>query len=164
MASIYDVNPSELIKQAGEELKKEIKMPDWAKFVKTGPAKERPPSQPDWFYFRAASILRKVYMHGPIGVNKLRIKYGSKKNRGHKPEHFYRAPGKIIRSILQQLESKQLIKQDAKGHHKGRIITPKGRSFLDKLATQNGPRTSEEKNNGRDAKAGAKASRAAKAS
>lgn len=155
---MYDKDPSEVIKRAGEGLKKEIKMPEWAMFVKTGPAKERPPSQPDWFYFRAASILRKVYMQGPIGVNKLRTKYGSKKNRGHKPEKFFRAPGKIIRNILQQLESNQYIKKDAKGHHKGRIITSKGKSFLDKVSRENGPGTIQAENMGRDAKASIKAS------
>jgi len=43
MASIYDVNAEKLIKKAAEELKKDIKMPEWAKFVKTGAGKERPP-------------------------------------------------------------------------------------------------------------------------
>ncbi len=138
MASIYDINPSELIRLAGTELKKELKMPDWARFVKTGPSKVRPPSEPDWFYLRAASILRKVYMNGPLGVNKLRTKYGAKKNRGMQPEKFFRAPGKIIRNILQQLEDNKYIIKAAKGAHKGRIATPKGKSFLDKLSRQNG--------------------------
>ena len=158
MPTIYDIDPSDVVKRAGEGLKKDLKMPDWAMFVKTGPAKERPPSQPDWFYYRAASILRKIYMHGPIGVNKLRIKYGSKKNRGHKPEKFFRAPGKIIRNILQQLEAKQYVKKDAKGNHKGRIVTPKGKSFLDKLTRENGPGTVQKENIGRDAKASHQAS------
>lgn len=134
MTSIFDRKPQELIEKAAESLKKEIAMPEWAKFVKTGRAKERPPVDTEWWYKRAASILRKVYRHGPIGTNKLRSKYGSKKNRGHKPEARYRGSGKIIRVILQQLEKQQLIKQEKKGVHKGRIITPKGKSFLDKIA------------------------------
>lgn len=163
MASIYDTNPSELIKKASEELKKELKMPDWAKYVKTGPAKERPPSQSDWFYFRAASILRKIYQHGPLGVNKLRTKYGSKQNRGHKPSIYRRAGGKIIRNILQQLEAKNLIKKDAKAAHKGRVITPKGKRFLDKANAHNEPGRIQKENPGRAAEAIAQASRTAKA-
>ena len=71
---------------------------------------------------------------GPIGVNKLRTKFGSKKSRGTKPEKFYKAGGKIIRNILQQLESNKLIAQKEIGVHKGRIITKEGKGFLDKLS------------------------------
>lgn len=133
MATIFDKKPQELIQKAAEGLKKEITMPPWAKFVKTGHAKQRPPEDPDWWYKRTASMLRKIYRHGPIGTNKLKKKYGSKKNRGHKPEARYEGSGKIIRSILQQLEQKQFIKQETKGAHKGRVVTPKGKSFLDKI-------------------------------
>lgn len=138
MATIYDVDPSELIKRAASSLKniEQIKEPVWAKFVKTGASKERPPIELDWWYARAASVLRKIYLLGPIGVNKLRKKYGGKKNRGHKPERSYPGSGNIIRKILQQLEKAELIKYAEKGVYKGRIITPKGKKFLDKIATE----------------------------
>src|SRR3989344_3265018 len=97
MTTIYERKPSEVISKAAESLKNEIKMPEWAKFVKTGHAKQRPPENEEWWYTRAASILRKIYRHGPIGTNKLRKKYGSKKNRGHKPEAYQESSGKIIR-------------------------------------------------------------------
>jgi|SRR3990167_1098731 len=134
MATVYDANTQELIKKTAEALKSVIKSPDWSRFVKTGMSKDRPPADNDWWYFRAASILRKVYLRGPVGTNRLRVKYGSKKNRGHRPEKFFPASGKIIRTVLQQLEKAELIKSDQKGVHKGRIITPKGKSFLDKLS------------------------------
>jgi len=138
MATIYDVDASELIKKAASDLKKidSIKEPNWAKFVKTSAGRERPPAENDWWFTRAASILRKVYVLGPIGVNKLKIKYGGKKNRGHKPEKFYPGSGNIIRKILQQLEKAELIKYAEKGVHKGRVITPKGKKFLDKIANE----------------------------
>ena len=132
--AIYDAKPSELIEKIAVELKAKIKQPEWSIFVKTGVSKERPPEKEDWFYTRAAAILRKIYMSkGPIGVNKLRTKFGSKKNRGTRPEKFYRASGKIIRNILQQLEKNKLIEQKAVGVHKGRVITKEGKSLLDKL-------------------------------
>ncbi len=134
MATIYDKDTNELIAKASEELKKVIKAPEWAQFVKTGVHKERPPVEKDWFYKRAAAILRSVYIKGPIGTNKLRIKYGGRKNRGYAPEKFYRGSGNIIRKALQQLEEAGLIKKAEKGVHKGRMITPKGKSFLDKLS------------------------------
>lgn len=136
MATIFDVNPEELVKVAAEALKNEIKSPTWTMFVKTSPGNERPPMEPDWFYKRAASILRKVYLLGPIGTNKLKRKYGHKKNHMYKPEVSRRGSGKIIRVILQQLEEKGFLSKEAKKIHRGRFLTPKGKSFLDKIATE----------------------------
>ena len=135
---MYDADPQELISKAAEGLKKvpEIKAPAWATFVKTGMHKERPPVSHDWWYMRAASVLRTVYRLGPVGVSKLRDKYGGKKNRGVKKDHFFKGSGNILRKALQQLEKAGLVKSVEKGIHKGRIITPKGRSFLDKIASQ----------------------------
>mgnify|MGYP001559108667 CR=1 FL=1 len=140
MVTIHDINPSELINRVAIELKKSkhVQIPVWAQVVKTSPAKERIPSDKDWWYHRAASVLRKVYLKGPIGVSKIRTYYGQKKNRGVKPEHFYKGSGKIVRVILQQLELEGLIKKVEKGIHKGKIITPKGQSLLDQLAKKDG--------------------------
>jgi len=143
MSNIYDIDQSELVEKAAEELKKlsEIKPPEWATFAKTGAHKERPPAEKDWWYKRVASVLRVIYKLGPIGVSKLRTKYGGKRNRGVKPGTFYKSSGNILRKVLQQLEKEGLVKQLEKEKRKGRIITPKGKSFLDKIATQiAGPR------------------------
>ena len=136
MTRINNVDPSKLIVKAAEELKKieALKMPNWANFVKTGTAKERSPIENDWWYKRTASILRKLYIYNLIGVNRLRVKYSSRKNRGHKPEKTYKASGKIIRTILQQLEKVEFIKKTEIKSRKGRTLTPKGKSFLDKIA------------------------------
>jgi len=137
MATVYDTNPSELIKKTAKALQgSKVQIPDWAKVVKTGPGQERSPDNDDWWHMRAASILRKVYVRGPIGVSKLRNFYGKKKNRGVKPERFYKASGKIIRTILQQLEAEELIRATEKGVHKGRVVTPKGQSFLDTISKE----------------------------
>lgn len=135
---MYDADPQELVSKAAEELKKipEIKAPEWAAFVKTGMHKERPPVSNDWWHIRSASVLRAIYRIGPVGVSKLRAKYGGKKNRGHKKEHFYKGSGSILRKVIQQLEKAGLIKFAEKGTHKGRVVTPKGKSFLDKIASQ----------------------------
>lgn len=138
MPTMYDAEPQELILKVAEELKKvpEIKPPVWATFVKTGVYKERPPVNNDWWYVRTASVLRTIYRRGPVGVSKLRTKYGGKMNRGVKKAHFFKGSGNIIRKSLQQLEKAGLVKFAEKGVHKGRIVTPKGKSFLDKIATQ----------------------------
>ena len=60
----------------------------------------------DWWYIRAASIMRKLYIYGPVGVGSLRTAYGYRAKIGDKtrPERTRKAGGAIIRKILQQLE------------------------------------------------------------
>jgi len=134
MPNIIDISKEELVKRAAKDLKKSCKKPDWAAFVKTSCAKDRPPKDNDWWYLRTASILQKVYHKGPIGVSKLRRRYSAKKNRGHQTEKTFKGSGKIIRTILQQLETAEYIKKSENKRTPGRVITPKGQSFLDKLA------------------------------
>lgn len=136
MTSAFDVPADKLIEKSAEALKKvdAIKPPVWTTFVKTGAHKERPPMRPDWWYTRVASMLRTVYKMGPIGVSKLRTKYGGKKSRGYKTEHFVKGSGSIARKVLQQLEAAGFVAKVEKDKHKGRILTPKGKSFIDKIA------------------------------
>lgn len=136
MPSMYDVKPDQLVREAAKSLKQveAIAPPAWAPFVKTGVHKERPPQDDEWWYARSAAVLRKIRVNGPIGVSKLRRAYGGKKNRGNKPERFYKGSGNILRKVLQQLESAGLAKQVDKKGNKGRVITPKGVSLLDKAA------------------------------
>ena len=132
MVSVLEVSADKLIERLKEELKKveNIKPLPWTNFVKSGAHKKRPPEQPDFWYIRAASILRRVYVDGPVGVERLRTYYGGRKRGGHKPAHAYKASGAIIRKILQQLENAGLIKKE---NRKGRVLTSKGRKFIDKI-------------------------------
>ena len=134
--AIESVAPNDLIEKVAEKLKAldTMKAPEWAVFVKTGVHKERPPEKEGWWYVRAASVLRTVQLLGPIGVSKLRTKYGGNKRRGGRPPEFRKGSGSIIRKILQQLEKSDLIRQTVKGVHKGRVVTPKGQSILDRTA------------------------------
>jgi len=134
---IYEIPKGELIERAAKELQKvtAFQPPAWSKFVKTGMSKERQPVRDDWWFVRAAAILRRLSdADGPIGVQKLRTLYGGRKNRGHAPERFYPGSGNIIRKILQQLDKAGFAKKIEKGEHKGRAITPAGFSFLGKIA------------------------------
>ena len=131
MTSVYDVSADKLIEKLKEELKKieTVKPPLWAQMVKSGPHRERPPQQTDFWYIRAASILRRIYIDGPVGVSRLRTYYGGRKRRGRRPAKTYKAGGAIIRKILQQLEAAGLVKKEKKG----RVLTPQGRKFVDKI-------------------------------
>ena len=134
MATVFEVPATELIEEIAKDLEKNpnTKMPQWAKFVKTGAHKERAPHDQNWYYFRLASILRKIYLNGPIGTERLRTYYGGKKWRGLKPRRFRKGGGKIVRTCLQQLEKDGLIKKEKKG----RVITPKGTKYLNLKAKE----------------------------
>lgn len=136
MVTIQEAEASQLVYATAEELKnvEAIKAPTWAPFVRTGVHKDRPPVQDDWWHLRTASVLRKIALKGPIGVNKLRTLYGGKQNRGMGQETFRKGSGNIIRKVLQQLEAAGFAKQDKRGNHKGRVLTPQGQSFLNKVA------------------------------
>lgn len=131
-----DVPVNELVTQVASELKKmpEMNPPEWAAFVKTGAHKERPPVDEDWWFTRSAAMLLKIQKLGPVGVSKLRVHYGGKKNRGVRPGKFVKGSGNIARKIMQQLDSIELTKKVEKEQRKGRIIQPKGVSLLDKCA------------------------------
>jgi small subunit ribosomal protein S19e len=133
MTTVFEVPAEPLIEKTAMKLKdvKSIKAPEWSTFVKTGQHKERPPENKDWWYIRVAAVLRKVYLHSPIGVTQLRSMFGGKADKGSKPHKAVLASGAVIRNSLQQLESAGLITSE-KG--KGRIITGKGQSLLDNTA------------------------------
>ncbi len=128
----FDVPAQYLIEEMAKDMKENLKLkePKFAIFVKTGSHKERPPQQKDWWYIRCASILRRLYIDGPHGVERLRTYYGGRKHRGTEPEIFRKAGGKIIRSCLQALESLGFLERTPKG----RKVSPKGESYLTKFS------------------------------
>lgn len=132
-----DVPSQDFIEFLAAKLKehKEFEVPKWASFVKTGQAKARPPEREDWWFVRAASVLRALYVKGIIGVSRLRNKYGSRKKRGARPEKFFKASGKIIRTILQQA-TKAGLAEHIKEKKAGRRLTKKGKDWLEALANE----------------------------
>jgi len=134
MTTVYDVPADHIIRRVAEELKKkkEITPPAWAAFAKTGVHKEMPPEDPDWWFVRVAAVLRRVYVDGPIGVERMRSFYGGNKNRGSKPNAFRKGSGSILRKSVQQLEAAGLIIHDKTG----RKVSPAGMAFLDAFAQE----------------------------
>jgi small subunit ribosomal protein S19e len=130
----YDVPASQFIEKLAKYLREnvdEVQPPAWASMAKTGTHVEKQPQNPNWWYIRSASILRKVYVHGPIGIETLRADYGGRKDFGTKPEHAVKAGGSNIRKVLQQLEAAGLIQ---KASPQGRKMAPKGRKLLQEVA------------------------------
>lgn len=133
---VYEMPADEYNTKLADALRemKEFEQPEWSKYVKTGVSKIKPPTNPDFWHKRAASILRQIYIHKVVGVNRLKTKYGSKQNRGMKPEIFRKASGKMIRTILQQAESAGLLEKFKEaGSRAGRRITVKGKEFMEEI-------------------------------
>jgi len=130
----HDVQASKFIEKLAKYLKEnvdEVQPPPWASVAKTGAHVEKQPQNPDWWYVRSGSILRKVYVHGPLGIEELRADYGGRKSFGTTPQHAAKAGGSNIRKILRQLEAAGLIQTAIP---QGRKMTPKGRKLLQEIA------------------------------
>lgn len=135
MSNIYEIPADKYNDKLALELEKmpEFTMPEWALYVKTGVCKVRPPIENKWWHKRVASILRQIYIHGIVGVGRLRNKYGDRKNRGMKPEKHGKASGKIIRIMLQQSEKAGLLEKVKEGKKFGRRLTKQGKKFLEAI-------------------------------
>ena len=135
MVNAHEVPANILIDKITADLKKtsQLTPPVWISYVKSSPNRHRLPDNDDWWYTRCASILRKIYFNGPIGLSKLEFEYGGNVKKGYKPKKHVNSGGSIIRNALQQLESIGLI---SKTESNGRIITSKCSSIIDKASTE----------------------------
>lgn len=131
MSNVYEVGKSELVREVSSRLKSVIKeRPSYMDYAKSGACRERQPQDPDFWYVRSASLLSYVYAHGPVGVSRLKTRYGGSKGHTVHRKHHMDAGGSIIQDSLNALEQAGLVKKTKKG----REITGKGKSFLDKAS------------------------------
>ena len=139
MTDVRSIESHRYNKVLAEALKKEkfFEPPEWSLYVKSSVARARPINEEDFWFKRAASILRQVYIKEIVGVERLKTRYGGRKDRGMKPKIFRKGGGKIIRLILQQAEKADLVMK-AEGKKKGRILTAKGKEFMEKIASSSG--------------------------
>jgi small subunit ribosomal protein S19e len=134
LPTVYDVPANELIDRAADYIRAnvdEVSPPPWLFFVKTGSYLQNPPQNPNFWYIRCASILRKIYLNKSIGIARIRKQYGGRTSKGTTKKHRRDGGGAIIRNCFKQLEEAGLIKTV---NNKGRALTEKGISLLDSLA------------------------------
>jgi small subunit ribosomal protein S19e len=117
-----------------------IKMPKYAPLVKTSRAHDCEPIDPNYIFYKAAAICRKLYLtkSKSIGVGSLRVMFSKKERRGCQPPKAFRAGGKIIRELVIQLKNAGYVenyggKEDEENC--GLHLTKTGRSELDKIAS-----------------------------
>jgi len=135
-ATVKDVPTREFVTALSVHFKKsgKLELPAWHDIVKTSTARELAPQDPDWYYVRAASVARKIYLRGGTGVGDLSRIYGSQKRHGVAPQHFQRAARGLHRHILKQLQELDLVAK--KKDKTGRWITKNGQHELDTIAGQ----------------------------
>lgn len=137
MTTLYDVPAEDLIEAVAAKIEADLDQPDWLEFTKTGTGRELPPEQDDFWSNRAASLLRKVAVDGPVGVERLRNAYGdaAKGTTRYRvrPNHKREGSGNVIRTALQQLEDAGYV-ETSEG--RGRTVTGEGRALLDDTASE----------------------------
>ncbi|KAJ6793352.1 40S ribosomal protein S19-like [Iris pallida] len=100
--TVKDVSPNDFVKEYSAHLKRSGKMelPHWTDIVKTRRFKELAPYDLDWYYIRAVSMARKIYLRQGIGVGSFQKIYGGRKKNGSRPPHFCKSSGAVARNIL----------------------------------------------------------------
>lgn len=128
-----DVRADRFVVELARYLKRtgKIEVPKYVDLVKTGVARELAPYNPDWFFVRAASLARRLYVRPGTGVGGFSKVYSKAYRRGSRPEHQSLASRSILRHALQQLEKIGLVEKNPNG---GRQITSQGRRDLDRIA------------------------------
>eukprot|EP01130_Rhizamoeba_saxonica_P004198 TRINITY_DN1724_c0_g1_i1.p1 TRINITY_DN1724_c0_g1~~TRINITY_DN1724_c0_g1_i1.p1 ORF type:complete len:147 (+),score=42.17 TRINITY_DN1724_c0_g1_i1:267-707(+) len=132
--TVKDVEAAAFIKEYAMHLKRTqwLQIPTWSIYVKTGISRELAPIDDDWFFVRAASIARKIYIRGGTGIGALRKVYGNKKRDGPSRSHFTLASGGLLRYIVQEFERLGILEADEKKG--GRRISAEGQKDLDRIA------------------------------
>ncbi|KAI9747607.1 MAG: 40S ribosomal protein S19 [Lichina confinis] len=132
--SVRDVDAHQFIDAYAAFLKRQgkLQIPGWVDTVKTSHGRELPPQNPDWFYVRAASVARHIYLRKTVGVGRLRKVHGNRKNPGSRPGHHVDASGSVDRKVVQALEKIGVLEQDE--DRGGRRITQSGQRDLDRIA------------------------------
>ena len=118
MVTVYDVPAEQLILKTAQKLKENPNIV---------------PTQDDWWYTRAASIMRKLYVKGPMGSSRLAAEYGGYADKGSMPNRAVKGSRNIARKCMMQLEAAgYLVSKDKEG----RAISPAGQSLLDNTAKE----------------------------
>eukprot|EP00178_Gracilaria_changii_P004515 TRINITY_DN1730_c1_g1_i1.p2 TRINITY_DN1730_c1_g1~~TRINITY_DN1730_c1_g1_i1.p2 ORF type:complete len:162 (+),score=31.57 TRINITY_DN1730_c1_g1_i1:15-500(+) len=141
--TVKDVPAHDFIVAYAQHLKKNntISVPDNLEYWKTGVAKELAPYNPDWWYIRAASLARRIYLRPGIGVTRLSHIYGGIQNNGSAREHHRRGARKNLRAILIALEEANIVTRVAPEDGEDakllpRQISSQGQKSLNEIAKQ----------------------------
>ncbi|XP_057348810.1 40S ribosomal protein S19 isoform X3 [Manis pentadactyla] len=144
--TVKDVNQQEFVRALAAFLKKsgKLKVPEWVDTVKLAKHKELAPYDENWFYTRAASTARHLYLRGGAGVGSMTKIYGGRQRNGVMPSHFSRGSKSVARRVLQALEGLKMVEKDQDGEvpRLSCVVCtcPSGRQGILQKANSEGPR------------------------
>ena len=140
--TVLDAPANKFINQLAAFFKEKniIKLPKYALLVKTSKSNDCEPINPDYIFYKAAAICRKLYVTKSknLGVGSLRSMFSKKQRRGCQPPKTFKAGGKIIRELVIQLKNAGYVQNYGKNEdetNSGLFLTKTGRSELDKIAS-----------------------------
>ena len=132
-ATMMDVPANKWIKTMAQHLKQSGKcfVPNCTELMKPSHANQLAPSNEDWYFYRCAAVLRRVYNRPGVGYTSLAKSFSMKKNNGSRPEKTIYAARGLLHWVCRSLEGVNLI---AKGKQSGRVITKEGKRKADAIA------------------------------
>ena len=110
-----------------------IEIPEWTDYCKTATHKDLSPYDADWYYIRAASMARKIYLRGTIGVGMFKRIYGGNGRRGVRGRRFNTSSGSVARTILRNLVNIGVLEEDEDTGMKS--LSREGQRDLDRIAS-----------------------------
>ncbi|MES1911179.1 MAG: hypothetical protein MHM6MM_003658 [Cercozoa sp. M6MM] len=133
--TVKSVDAASFVEALAKHLKSTAKItpPAYVDLIKTGTHREMPPIDPDWFYTRAAAIARRIYVRKDAGVGTLAKVFGDVKRNGVRRNHHRDAARGLIRNILKQLETADIVCKTRSGV---RRVSKNGQRELDTIAAQ----------------------------
>ena len=138
--TVLDAPSQAMVNKAANFFKEKniIKKPKYADLVKTSKSNDCEPIDPDYVYYKAAAICRKLYVTKSknIGIGSLRSMFSKKQRRGCQPPKTFKSGGKLIRELVIQLKKAGYIKNYGEKDEtdSGLYLTREGRSEMDKIA------------------------------
>ncbi|XP_038184230.1 40S ribosomal protein S19-like isoform X1 [Arvicola amphibius] len=135
--TVKDLNQQEFVRALAAFLKKseKLKVPEWVDTIKLAKHKELALYDENWFYTRAASTPRHLYLRGGAGVGSMTKIYGGRQRQrnGVRPSQFSRGSKSVAHRVLQALKGLKMVEKDQDG---GCKLTPQGQRYLDRIAGQ----------------------------
>jgi small subunit ribosomal protein S19e len=132
-ATLRDVSANKWVRTMAAHLKQSGKLfvPNCTELTKNSHGNERAPQNPDWYYYRAAAVLRRIYLRPGTGYGGLGKAFAVLKNNGSRPEKTIKAARGMLHWVCRSLEGLKLVQ---KGKQSGRVLTRDGRRKCDAIA------------------------------
>lgn len=132
-ATMRDVSANKWVRAMAAHLKQSGKLfvPNCTELMKQSTGNQRAPENPDWYFYRCAAVLRRVYVRPGTGYGGLGKAFGMLKNNGSRPEKTVKAVRGLLHWACRSLEGLKLL---AKGKVKGRVLTREGKRACDTIA------------------------------